>query len=176
MTSISLPAVVPGAIILSGVVKKQPHGMFAAIRGKQLRFMELKMLHDLTPVLTYYDHPKSDASVPKGVMHLNQYINDSENEVWKIKHDGERMEIELCVQQVPGQDGRDVHVVSDLLIALETSSEFDKWVAALNHALFNGKSSLQSVENIEAMFPSMKLSQVTYLSLMKLRAVLFTRD
>jgi hypothetical protein len=171
MTSISLPAVVPGAIILSGVVKKQPHGMFAAIRGKQLRFMELKVLHDLVPVLTYYDHPKSDASVPKGVMHLNQYINDSENEVWKIKHDGERMEIELCVQQVPGQDGRDVHVVSDLLIALETSSEFDKWVAALNHAL---------VLNIDNQSPEtiafMKLSQVMHLSLLKLRAVLFTRD
>ena len=174
MTSISLPAVVPGAIILSGVVKKQPHGMFAAIRGKQLRFMELKVLHDLVPVLTYYDHPKSDASVPKGVMHLNQYINDSENEVWKIKHDGERMEIELCVQQVPGQDGRDVHVVSDLLIALETSSEFDKWVAALNHALVNFDN--LSPETIALTCPSMKLSQVMYLSLLKLRAVLFTHD
>ena len=170
MTSISLPAVVPGAIILSGVVKKQPHGMFASIRGKQLRFMELKMLHDLTPVLTYYDHPKSDASVPKGVMHLN---NDSETEGFKIKYLKELMEIEICSPQGPtqGQDGRDVHVVSDLLIALETSSEFDKWAAALKNAQLDNF----SPETIALTCPSMKLSQVTYLSLLKLRAVLFTR-
>jgi hypothetical protein len=63
-----MSAVVPGAVVLSGVVHKQPHGMFASVRSKQLRFMELKMRDDLAPMLIYYDHPKSDDSVPKGLL------------------------------------------------------------------------------------------------------------
>jgi hypothetical protein len=40
-TTAEMPILKPGALIICGVVKKQPHGLFRGIRGKQTRWMEL---------------------------------------------------------------------------------------------------------------------------------------
>ena len=166
-----MSAVVPGAVILSGVVLKQPHGMFASVRGKQLRFMELKMRDDLAPMLIYYDHPKSDASVPKGLLYL-----DLSFQGFAITSFKERKEIEICSSleaQTPevaaamraGADVHiaNVHVASDLSIAFESSSELDAWAEALNRALLTHINS----ENIALTSPTLTLTQVTHLSLLQ---------
>lgn len=160
-----MSAVVPGAIIHSGVVQKQPHGMFAGLRGKQLRFMELKLRDDLTPFLIYYDHPMSDASVPKGLLYLDMSFQG-----FAFTRFDERKEIELCSSLesqtaevvVAIRAGSDAHianvrVVNDLLMAFESSSELNAWAEALNRALLNHINS----ENLASIASTLDLSQVT---------------
>ena len=125
MSGCDLPAVVPGALIFSGLVLKQPHGMFASMRDKQRRFMELTMGDDLTPVLAYYEHPKLSDSVPKGVMFLDQRFEGFDVTTFEL-----RREMEICSELSSTHEGAqsvglglpsDVHVVTDLLIGFESS-------------------------------------------------------
>ena len=170
MSAITLPAIVPGAVVYSGAVQKQPHGMFSSMRGKQLRFMELKMCDDLTPVLMYYDHPKLDAAVAKGLLILDSSFQGFNMSIFK-----ERKEIEIrsplesqdpeavasFVRSFASVVGSDPHIVSDLALAFEASSDYDAWVAALNHALLTDI----NAEAIATSAPTLILTQVTHLFL-----------
>ena len=172
MPSVTLPAIVPGAVIYSGAVQKQPHGLFGSMRGKQLRFIELKMCDDLTPVLMYYDHPKSDGAMAKGIL-----ILDRGNQGFRVTTFKERKEIEifsslesqgpeavaLFVRSLASVVGSDPHIVSDLALAFESNSDLDAWVAALNHALLTDI----SAEAIALTSPTLILTQVTQISLLK---------
>jgi hypothetical protein len=172
MSTITLPAIVPGAVIYSGAVQKQPHGMFSSMRGKQLRFMELKMCDDLTPVLMYYEHPKSDAAVAKGILILDRSAED-----YKVSFFKERKEIEICsslesqgpeavasfVRSFASVVGSDPHIVSDLALAFETSSDYDAWVDALHHAFLIDI----NAEAIASTSPTLILTQVMHFSFLK---------
>ena len=133
------PPVVAGAVVFSGIVLKQPHGILASIRGKQRRFMELAISHDfnLTPVLAYYEHPKSSDAVPKGVMYLDG---------GKLKVFEDRNELSICGEPSDAHDDAqsfipalppDVHVVTDLLLGFESSGDADKWFAAIRLSCIN---------------------------------------
>jgi hypothetical protein len=162
------PPVVPGALIFSGLVLKQPHGMLASIRGKQRRLMELTIGHDLnlTPVLAYYEHPKPSDSVPKGVMYIEprlffKHLGRCNCEVF-----ADRNELSIRSELSSTHEGTrfivpalppDVHVVTDLLLGFESSGDAEKWFAAINHALATDIDS----QTIASNSPTLSLTQVT---------------
>ncbi len=121
--------------------------------------MELTIGHDfnLTPVLAYYEHPKSSDAVPKGVMYLDG---------GKFKVFEDRNELSICGEPSDTHDDAqsfipalppDVHVVTDLLLGFESSGDADKWFAAIRHALTTDIDS----QTIASNSPTLSLTQVT---------------
>ena len=90
-----------------------------------------------------------------------------------FKINEESKEIEICsslesqgpeavasfVRSFASVVGSDPHIVSDLALAFETSSHYDAWIAALNHALLTDI----NAEAIALTSPTLILTQVTHL-------------
>jgi hypothetical protein len=134
--------------------------MFASMRDKQRRFMELTMGDDLTPVLAYYEHPKPSDSVPKGVMFLDQRFEGFDITTFEL-----RREMEICSGLSSTHEGAqsvglglpsDVHVVTDLLIGFESSIDHANWLSAIKYALLNDADS----KTIALTSPTLLLAQV----------------
>ena len=130
------------------------------MRDKQRRFMELTMGDDLTPVLAYCEHPKPSDSVPKGVMFLDDRFEGFHVTTFEV-----RREMEICSGLSSTHEGAqsvglglppDVHVVTDLLIGFESSTDHAKWVSAIEHALLKDITS----NTIASTAPTLLLAQV----------------
>ena len=139
-----MPALNPGALIICGVVKKQPHGLFGGIRGKQTRWMELKIGTDSKPELVYYEHPKSTRSQEKGIVYLDGSVIETVH-----AHRAYELRISGASHAVGGGMGAagerdDAKVVGDLLLEFQSVEVCAKWQAALRHSLSGNPDSSRS--------------------------------
>jgi hypothetical protein len=154
----SWPAIIPGLVIISGVIQKQPHGMFASVLGKRSRFMELKITDSLVPCIVYYEPPKSDASVPKGAM----YIRD-DTVVTTLAH---RKGLNVCNppdEAAAHEDGDVVRTINDLDVVFDSNLELERWEKALNYAI---KSNITSKKISLTAQPKLTLTQVVKCNLL----------
>jgi hypothetical protein len=134
-TTAEMPILKPGALIICGVVKKQPHGLFGGIRGKQTRWMELKIGADSIPELLYYEHPKTAQSQVKGVVYLDSSVINT------VKADrAYELHISGASHAVGGGRGAagerdDAKVVGDFLLEFQSVEVCAKWEAAFRYAV-----------------------------------------
>jgi hypothetical protein len=129
----AFPPLAPGALILSGIAQKQPHGVFSGFRGKQTRWFELKMSKETLPELVYYEHPKTSSSQAKGAVHL-----DSKSV--KIARMGKEIRITGASHNTGGGRGaagerNEAHVVGDMLLEFQALEVCEKWESALNYSM-----------------------------------------
>ena len=126
------PPLTPGALIISGVAQKQPHGVFGGFRGKQTRWFELKIGKD-SAELVYFEHPKTASSQAKGFV----YLDSASVKFTKM---GKEIRISDASHNTGGGRGaagerHEAHVVGDMLLEFQSVEVCEKWEAALQHSM-----------------------------------------